>query len=347
MLLNPLLLPQPPWRSHERAGAEHAFGRVVDLGPASLADWLEFPPEPGPVTVRWFPPSEALDAAGWQALQATRAVAGRAAGHINDVQHWPAVHDKVECFRRWDAAGVPIPAWRTWEPGGFAAASEGLAMPLLLRLNNGVAGQDSWLVRTAAELPAALAAVEAAYAQRAGAINRLLATQFIETAAPDCPLNTSYRIIVAGGRVITGYARVSDRADWVAVTNKFHAELADAWVAANRRCQRFMVEHAAELVRAVAVLGLNHQGVDVIEDGATGQRYYLEVQTTYDAGFIGCGAYAPPFYNPYHPELVAFLTQNRGWLETELPLYCHGWLDKAEHFRQCYAALADSLKRET
>lgn len=347
MLANINFQGQPQWRSHEREAAAEVFGGVQDFADASSRAFQEAE------VVRWFPPSEAITPEGYLWMQAQRTKAAHGAHfHINDAQHYLRVHDKVETFQVWTKEGIPTPRWFTWEAGSFQDVSQGVpgfAPPFLLRLNNGVAGQDSWLVRSWQDLPGALEDVERCYhavrASGRGAVTRLLCTKFVSTVRQG--LNVSYRIIVAGGQVITGYARVSHPSDWVAVTNKFHAEMADQWLAANRRCQQIMTEHADLLVRAVGALGLNHQGVDVIEsvpDGPNGQAnlYFLEVQTTYDAGFIGCGPYQPPYYNPYNPELVKFLQENRALIEQELPLYTHRWLDKREHFRACYAALKES-----
>jgi hypothetical protein len=316
-------------------GAVEAFGEVRDFTDASSPEFQDA------YATRWFPPSENCNPAGYKWMQQHRTLS-HSKHHINDARNYIFVHDKVECFERWAALGIPIPAYFTWDPGQFDEARD-FDPPFLLRMNNGVAGQDSWLVRGESEIRAALAALEQRYARAGGAVNRMLCTKFIDTRS-DAPLNCSYRITVAGGKVVTGYARVSDPADWVAVTNKFHTGIADAWLACNRRCQQIMITHEPLLVGAVEALGLNHQGIDVIQDGATGELYFLEVQTTYDAGFIGAGPYQPPFYNPYNRELVTFIRDNAATLEREIPLYYHLWLDKREHFKACYKNLAEQFK---
>jgi glutathione synthase/RimK-type ligase-like ATP-grasp enzyme len=331
MLANINFPGQLQWRSHEYEGAKEAFGGIVDGSAPENMEAQAF---------RWFPPSENMGSVGYLCMLALRD--NRNGHHINDPRNYLYVHDKVRCFDRWYEAGIPIPNYYTWVPGLFQHPAPKL--PTLLRLNNGVAGQDSWLARNDEEfwkyLPIVEDACRAARERGRGVETRLLMTQFIDTQRPEHPLNVSYRIIVAGGKVVTGYARVSDPQDWVAVTNKFHSSIADAWLFYNRRCQQIMTEHEELIVKAVEVLGLNHQGVDIIEDGKTGQLYFLEVQTTYDAGFIGAGPYAPPYYNPYNPELVKFLKENDALIAKELPLYHDVWLDKREHFRRCYANLA-------
>ena len=345
MLININFPGQLQWRSHEYAGAKDAFGEVIDG--ATMSN----PRVAKADAFRWFPPSEEIGTIGYVWMQEQRSLAPNGKYHINDARHYLGMHDKLIAFETWHNAGLPIP-----QHFQFATADEFHSRwdgtpnyyPILLRLNNSVAGYDSWLVRSRAELQPALDALVACHGRHVAAgrgINtRMMCVEFIDTRRPDCPLNVSYRISVAGGKVVTGYARVSDPQDWVAVTNKFHAGIADAWLAANRRCHQIMLHQANLLVKAVAATGMNHQGLDLIEDGRTGKLYFLETQTTYDAGFINAGPYQPPYYNPYNRELVKFIQENSALLQKEIPLYYNAWLDKREHFRQCYANLAAQMK---
>ena len=72
--------------------------------------------------------------------------------------------------------------------------------------------------------------------------------------------------------------------------------------------------------------------------------YFLEVQTTYDAGFIGAGPYKPPYYNPYNPELLQLIVDREQEFKDKLPLYYYNWLDKREHFRAVYSELKTYLE---
>lgn len=330
MLTNILFPRQPAWRTFEREAAVEVFGGVTDvkLGAGEY---------PAAQFMRWFPPSEMITADEHHRMLGAVISSDGDVHHINDPRGYLLMHDKLAAFARWREVGlgehVPdyvelTPGWRPpWPP------------PYLLRLNNSVAGQHSTLVVHPREETAATAEVcgwlHAARNSGWGLAHRAFAVKYYDTAVQG--LNVSYRIIVAGGRVVTGYARVSDPADWVAVTNKFHAGIADAWLEANRRCHAFIAAHEATLVQAVAALGLNHQGLDVIESGDA--WYLLETQTTYDAGFLNAGPYRPPFYNPYNPDLVKFIQENRALIARDLPLYHDAWLDKREHFRRCYAAI--------
>ena len=137
--------------------------------------------------------------------------------------------------------------------------------------------------------------------------------------------------------------------DWVAVTNKFNKETMDAWYFHNIRLHKIMEEQEETIVKAVKVLGLNHQGVDIIPRGGTEDIIFLEVQTTYDAGFAtannqtGLGPYTPPYFNPYNPTLCNFIEQNKSEMEQTIPLYTSLWLDKHAHFDKVYSNLKEQL----
>lgn len=341
MLVNINFPGQLQWRSHEHAGAQDAFGEVVDVNTLSdsrTKDARAF---------RWFPPSEEINRDGYNWMQQQRNWTPVGSFHINDASLYHYMHDKVNAFAVWQDHSIRTPPWFEFSGKNDFYESLTFELPFLLRLNNSVAGFDSWLVREGAQvepcLDAVLACRDRHIAAGRGINTSVFCSKFIDTQWPEHKLNVSYRITVAGGKVVTGYARVSDPGDWVAVTNKFHSGIADSWLFFNKRCHEIMSKHADLLVMAVESVGLNHQGLDVIEEPSTGNLYFLETQTTYDAGFIGAGPYTPPYYNPYNPELVKFIKENYSLLEREIPLYVHAWLDKREHFRQCYKNLADQM----
>jgi len=151
----------------------------------------------------------------------------------------------------------------------------------------------------------------------------------------------SYRIIVAGDKVVTGYARLSPPGDWVAITGKFDEEMAWDWVEANEACQKYMQDNEAEIVHAVKSLGLNFQGVDVIVD-QDGKHLFLEVQPDFSCGNARFGD-KPPWFNPSYPKLVKFLHENEVEICERLPMYWDSWLDKNVLFRECFTALKEKL----
>ena len=169
-----------------------------------------------------------------------------------------------------------------------------------------------------------------------------MAVQFIPTTRPE-KVNMSFRIIVAGNRVVTGYARLGPVNDWCAITNRFELWMEEPFVKYQRLCQQFCYEYEPLIVKAVRCLGLNFQGVDVILDQQD-KPYFLEVQPGFSVGYPQLKSWLPPFYNPSRPEsLVKFLINNKKRLQEEIPFYYNLWLDKHAMFTTAYKALKEQL----
>ena len=170
----------------------------------------------------------------------------------------------------------------------------------------------------------------------------MMCIKLINTISKEKNVNISYRIHVAGNKVISGYARVVPKDNWLAITaGSFKINQIDNWIYYNELCQKIMVEKEQEIVNAVQVLNLNHQGVDLVIDQNTNELCFLEVQPSYAAGYPKDGYYGyyPPFYNPSDPNLVKFLIQNKSELEQKIPMYYFNWLDKKNHFHLVYEEL--------
>ena len=105
-------------------------------------------------------------------------------------------------------------------------------------------------------------------------------------------------------------------------------------------------ENEEEIVRAVHVLGLNHQGVDLVVDQTNNKVCFLEVQPTYASGYPqeGYCGYVKPFYNPSDSYLVKFLVDNKDSLIKEIPMYYNNWLDKNNHFDLVYKELKEYVR---
>ena len=161
-----------------------------------------------------------------------------------------------------------------------------------------------------------------------------ICVDYIDTKTPE-NYNLSYRIIVAGNKIITGYARLSQFNDWVAITGKFKPEMAEDFVKYQKRCEEICKTYEHEIINSVHSLGLDLQGVDVIEDNQ-GNIYILEVQPGFSCGYPEWGG---PFYNPRYPELVKFLTNNEDRLKKEIPFYYNNWLDKNVLFNKVFTNL--------
>ena len=139
----------------------------------------------------------------------------------------------------------------------------------------------------------------------------------------------------------SGYARLSD--DWLAISAKFTIDIKDQFIEQNKRVCKLIQDNYTEIVRSVQVLGLHHQGIDVIAD-KNDKLYFLEVQPFYFSGRPR-GVPNPtsePFWNPYKPqELVDWLVNDKKYLYDEIPYYYDNWLNKENHFDNCYRALKE------
>ena len=157
----------------------------------------------------------------------------------------------------------------------------------------------------------------------------MICVQYIDSIDYKNNVNVSYRIYVAGNKIISGYARISKSSDWVAITGKFKPEKADIWLKYNIKCEELCKKYEEKICTAVHALDLNCQGVDLIIDNKSGELYFLEVQPTYAAGYPNnYGSYQPPFFNPSYPELVKFLVEEKDFLKSKIPNYYNNWLDK-------------------
>ena len=190
-------------------------------------------------------------------------------------------------------------------------------------------GRGSFLVKTEDELNKKATELETIYNKQKLILptTNKMAVEFIDVRTPE-NYNMSYRVIVSGNKIITGYARLSQSDDWVAITGKFKKEMAEDFVKYQKRCDEICKTYEKEIINSVHSLGLDLQGVDIIED-KNGKIYILEVQPGFSCGYPEWGG---PFYNPNYPELVNFLTKNKKRLIKEIPFYYLGWLNKESLF---------------
>jgi len=256
---------------------------------------------------------------------------------INPMSSFCYTNNKDLCFSRWQEEGIRSPKFITFNSKQDILDS-GLIYPFLIRLNDGVTGEDTFLVTNEKELDKFLPMVDAAYSRNKRIETKKIAVEFIDTSIRD-NFKTSFRIIVAGKSVIVGYARISD--DWLAITKQFTDNKKEHFVEQNKRLEKLIFNNYDELVRSVSVLGLHHVGIDAIAD-KDDNLYFLEVQPFYFCG--NTNRTSPPFWNPYKPpELVKWLVDDKEYLSQEMPMYYSNWLNKRNHFNLCYKSLKESL----
>lgn len=338
--------PDRSWRVHEKENLEKYFGPVIDVDSGdgySILDTYEKYKDTVEY-IRLFPCSENCDKKEYESISSQ--VNQLDLKYItNSVDGFLAVQSKDETFRRWKKNGIKCPEYFTYdnERDFHNKMSESsIEYPFLLRVNNSVSGEDTVLVYKESQLNNALSVIEKSNKKRFGINRKMMCIKLINTIDKKRDVNISYRVHVAGNKVISGYGRVVPSNNWLAITaGSFTMDQIDNWIYYNELCQKIMVEKEKEIVNAVKALNLNHQGVDLIIDQDTNELCFLEVQPTYAAGYPkeGYYGYYPPFYNPSDPNLVKFLIENRSELEQKIPMYYFNWLDKRNHFKLVYKEL--------
>ena len=341
------------WRVFEKEMMEKHFGTVLDVnGEDGHSVQEAFEKHKDTVKyIRWYPDPELLNADEYKGILLQNNNIGNIPFITNSAEGFINVQNKESAFKVWKDNKVNCPDFFVYkDKADFYIQQEihKIQLPFLIRLNNSVSGKNTYAVRNHKDLDTILDKLDLEYIEYTKQNSRIktekMCVKLLNSIDTVRNVNTSFRIHVAGDRVISGYARVVDGADWLAITaGKFKAEQINNWVAYNELCENIMTEYEHELCRAVHVLGLNHQGVDVIIDQDTNTLCFLEVQPTYASGYesIGFCGYYPPYYNPSDPSLVKFLQDNQNELSKVLPRYYYNWLDKKNHFDLVYKSLKE------
>tara|TARA_R100001509_G_C4852469_1_gene210555 strand:- start:217 stop:1221 length:1005 start_codon:yes stop_codon:yes gene_type:complete len=252
---------------------------------------------------------------------------------INSSANYGNSNNKDECFSIWEKNNIPHP--KTIVVNSYSDL-EGRKYPYLLRLNDGVTGEDTFLVENDRDLEIYYPQIKLAFSKKQRINTKIICVNFIDTSTSD-GYNLSYRVVASGNSVICGYARISD--DWLAITKQFTENKKEAFLRENKKLERIIVKNKELILKAMHLTGHQHVGLDIIPD-QNGNIYFLEIQP-----FYFCGATHrtdPPFWNPYKPkELVNWLIQDRENLEKEIPTYYNMWLNKENHFDACYKSLRE------
>jgi glutathione synthase/RimK-type ligase-like ATP-grasp enzyme len=336
------------WRIFELECLEKYFGQSDEGSPGGInAMYIQ---RCGAKYLYWKIHTESTDKNLWGHCYRTAEEMSKYGGikHINDPRGWLACHAKEKAFEIWERVGVPCPKWFEFTNIHNFFKNCTFGYPMLLRLNNSTSGWFSYLCRNEAEVKEAIPKLQSKIhyhhdkIPNEGVGRKLIAVQFIPTTRPE-NLNMSFRIIVAGDKVVTGYARLAPPSDWIAITNRFTPEMEKPFVKYQKVCQTFCEENEALIVKSVRSLGLNFQGVDVILDRED-KPYFIEVQPGFSVGYPHRTSWRPPFYNPSKPDTLRnFLLQNLDRLKEEIPMYANLWLDKYAMFNKAFGALKKQL----
>ena len=332
------------WRVFEKEKLQDTFGDVLDLSVGDLESTKKLiaTVPPNDTVIFWRPNSDEITKEEYDALLAQR---GLLEGFpmINDPLNYLKTHCKEHAFEVWERSDIKIPKYEVILDLDFDYRSSKFNYPYLVRLNNEVTGRASYLVRDYNELRKALHSLQSQFhnakTKKKKSFTKKIAVEFIDATKEAGRYNMSYRVIVAGDKVITGYARLSEATDWVAITGKFKYEMGDLFIKYQERCQKMIEENHDTIVKAVSSLGLNLQGVDIIED-QSGQIYFLECQPGFSTGYAD---WPRPFYNPHYPELVRYIEENKSQFEQRCPLYYNKWLNKETLFTEIFNSLREQI----
>ena len=317
------------WRVFEKKYLEKYFGEIKDLSIGSNyneKDLLEFD------YVIWRPNTE--ESKPWEIKWMIDLCKNMPnAKHINSPKSFVNYHAKDSCFNYWRSKNIPHPKYITYNNHKDFSRDLNFKTPFLIRLNNMCSGRGSYLIKNQSDLNNNFNILESEYSSqtRLFPTTKKMCVEFIDAKTSE-GYNLSYRIIVSGNDIITGYARLSTSDDWVAITGKFKPEMAKDFVKYQKRCEKICEENKDKIIESVQCLGLDLQGVDLIED-SEGNIYILEVQPGFSCGYEDWGG---PFYNPNYPDLVKFLVENKNHLEKEIPFYYLNWLNKETLFDKVF-----------
>lgn len=344
------------WRIFEKEMMEKHFGKVLNVngedGSSVIRAYNEY--KDSIEYIRWYPDPELMNRTEYEGMVWQNKEIGNLPYITNSAEGFLFVQNKELAFQRWKEVGVNCPDFFVYkDKKDFYVQQEEhqISYPFLIRINNSVGGYNTLKVDNESMLEKSLDVLDADFDKYNKSEHRIqtvkMCVKMVNSIANG--VNTSYRIHVAGDRVISGYARVVDESEWCAITaGKFKMENINNFVTYNKLCETIMTEYESHICQAVHSLGLNHQGVDVIIDQDDNTLCFLEVQPTYASGYppesgVGVGTYKPPFWNPADDGLVKFLQENKNELEKHLPRYYYNWLDKRNHFDLVYKSLKEFL----
>lgn len=329
------------WRIYEKEMFEKYFGQAYTIYPPVLGPYIKQD------VIFWKLNSESLHE-GVLATSLNVSQENNTIPQINSPWGWMSVHCKERAFKIWRDNNILHPSWYIIDKNDDRALMNPKWFPCLYRLNNSTAGRHSYMCHDGKDALIALMKLQedmeatAGVPRSMGIGRKRIAVRYHDTGTEE--YNMSFRIIVAGNRVIVGYARLSPKNDWCCITKKFNESMKQSFIWAQQKCWRFCQAYEKEIVKAVRCLRLNFQGVDVIIDRETGQHLFIEVQPGFSVGYANRPGWNPPFYNPSAPkELVEWLIKDEKNIRNLMPWYYEMWLDKRAMFDASFKALKESF----
>jgi hypothetical protein len=268
---------------------------------------------------------------------------------INSAFGWVNNYCKIMCFIELKKYGFQIPEFLPFKE---KSELKNFPFPYLIRVNNECSGYASYLCNNEEQLNTFFPLLQKEQFRihhERGNNPQFLAVQFLDSSLNG--YRRSYRIIVAGSKVVTGYARYCKPPQWVAIAKEFKKESKEDFVQFNKTCEAYIRYDERNIVGAVQALKQSMVGIDIMpvqQDNGSDKHYILEIQPGFSCGYSDPSkGFLPPFYNPSYPELVNFLLQEKGRLQQEIPLYYNVWLDKEKVFDTVFSELKRFLYGRT
>ena len=249
---------------------------------------------------------------------------------INNPNNWKYCHCKIEAFKKWKENDIPIPDYFEFtDENDFneKLKNSDISFPFLIRTINDTAGNNTFVINSDNDLNKNL--------RNLIKLNKhiYLCSKIINTHYHG--FITAYRVHLCCDKIISYYGRVSDSI--LCYTPGFNNNMKNTWIENNIRLHNTIKKHKKLIIKSCQVLNLQHIGIDIIEN-ENGDIFFLEVQPFYFCG--NENRTLPPFWNPYKPkELVEWLINDKNNLEKKIPYYYYYWLNKYNHFNECYKQL--------
>lgn len=263
---------------------------------------------------------------------------------INNAIGWKSCNCKITNFDIWKVYSVKTPDYVELKyDTDINTSNIRFDYPYIIRTNNECSGHCSYVISCEEDLRPNLnkliVDIDRTNNERKNN-TKALAVKFIENVKHG--YRRSYRVIVAGNSVITGYARMCEPPDWIAIAGKYTPKMRDVFIEFNVDCEKFVNNYHDQIVSAVRQLNVNFVGVDILPINDH-ENYFLEVQPGFACGYFNNEYYKPPFYNPSYPDLVEFLIREKNLLQKTIPMYYNTWLYKDILFNNCFSEIRKSF----
>ena len=250
--------------------------------------------------------------------------------NINDPSGYLNIYDKAYCYNTWKANGIKTVDF--YEYDEYMGDDCLFEFPVLVRLNNDSGGRGTFYVNNASQFKQCIQEIKRI---PLGFRSKILVVNFLETKDHN-GIRSSFRIIVSGEKIITGYPRIGWN-DWNITTASFNGDFRDNFkhfIKYGIICESIIHEKSDLILKAVKSTKCNHVGVDLILH--EGELVFIEIQPGYSTGYEG---YGEPFYNPSDLGMVKVLIDNINLLGELMPTYVEYWLDKRKLFNCAYKNL--------